>query len=309
MVNGCLLSKNILIQRDRIRDAIRRVDPNGVSERRKQSLHRREYYVPGPNSLWHIDGNHKLIRWRIVIHGGVDGYSRIPVFLSCANSNSSMTMFTAFAKGLMEYGLPQKVRSDKGGENSMVCSFMMNHPLRGPERGAFITGRSVHNQRIERFWKDLFTGCTSKFYKLFYRMEDMGILNYMEDDDLAALHYVFLPIIQDHLESFRQSFLMHKIRTERNKSPLQLWQTAVNSGWNIEEIPLDDIRSQLTETEQIRLDSHIHVPIGMRLSDQQERHMRQEFDLSVADLGDENDQMSYFTAVKRFVSEQRQNPN
>ena len=27
-----------------------------------------------PNSLWHIDGYHKLIRWRIVIHGVIDGY-------------------------------------------------------------------------------------------------------------------------------------------------------------------------------------------------------------------------------------------
>ena len=24
----------------------------------------------GPNSLWHIDGNHKLIKWHLVIHGG-----------------------------------------------------------------------------------------------------------------------------------------------------------------------------------------------------------------------------------------------
>ncbi|KAJ8048719.1 hypothetical protein HOLleu_01149 [Holothuria leucospilota] len=83
MVNGCLLSKNILIQRDRIRDAIRRVDPNGVSERRKQSLHRREYYVPGPNSLWHIDGNHKLIRIRSSgVHGGQSIETLVSRYLS-----------------------------------------------------------------------------------------------------------------------------------------------------------------------------------------------------------------------------------
>ena len=36
---------------------------------------RRRYYVPGSNSLWHIDGHHSLVRWRFVIHGGIDGYS------------------------------------------------------------------------------------------------------------------------------------------------------------------------------------------------------------------------------------------
>ena len=29
---------------------------------RLRVLRRRQYSVPGPNSLWHIDGHHKLIR-------------------------------------------------------------------------------------------------------------------------------------------------------------------------------------------------------------------------------------------------------
>lgn len=66
-------------------------------------------------------------------------------------------MFDAFKTGVIQFGLPQKVRSDKGGENTLVCLFMMSHPLRGPDTEPFITGRSVHNQRIERFWRDLFT--------------------------------------------------------------------------------------------------------------------------------------------------------
>jgi hypothetical protein len=31
------------------------------------------YEVAGPMSLWHVDANHKLIRWKFVIHGGIDG--------------------------------------------------------------------------------------------------------------------------------------------------------------------------------------------------------------------------------------------
>lgn len=66
-------------------------------------------------------------------------------------------MLSAFKAGVLDFGLPEKVRSDKGGENVLVCSFMMRHPLRGAPAKPFITGRSVHNQRIERLWKDVFT--------------------------------------------------------------------------------------------------------------------------------------------------------
>lgn len=45
------------------------------------TIRRRVYHVDGPNSLWHVDGHHKLIRWHMVIHGGIDGYSRTVVFL------------------------------------------------------------------------------------------------------------------------------------------------------------------------------------------------------------------------------------
>ena len=33
------------------------------------------------NSLWHIDGHHSLIRWHVVVHGGIDGFSRMITYL------------------------------------------------------------------------------------------------------------------------------------------------------------------------------------------------------------------------------------
>lgn len=79
MLAGHLRTLGYRIQRIRIRESLYRVDPFGVEQRSRRLLHRRKYKVPGPNSLWHIDRHHKLVRWRIVIHGGIDGYSRIPV--------------------------------------------------------------------------------------------------------------------------------------------------------------------------------------------------------------------------------------
>ena len=229
-LEGFLRSKGVRLQRQRVRDALKRFDPRGVESRLRRTLHRRQYSVCMPNSLWHIDGNHKLIRWRIVIHGGVDGYSRLPVFLRASANNLSDTMLRCFLDGVHHYGLPSRVRCDWGVENVRVSEFMLNHPERGPGRGSCITGRSVHNQRIERFWRNLFIGCVSLFYHLFYMLEDMRLLNHDNPNDLFALHYVFLPRVNRALDIFRESYSHHPVRTAGNRSPYQLWMAGLVRG-------------------------------------------------------------------------------
>ena len=46
----------------RVREAMQRVDPQGVAVRWLRLTPRRQYSVSAPLALWHIDGNHKLIR-------------------------------------------------------------------------------------------------------------------------------------------------------------------------------------------------------------------------------------------------------
>ena len=57
-----LLTRNIRVTHLAVRNAMHRIDPQGVAMRWLQLVPRRSYNVPGPLSLWHIDGNHKLIR-------------------------------------------------------------------------------------------------------------------------------------------------------------------------------------------------------------------------------------------------------
>ena len=62
-----LAERGIKVQRMRLRDSVHRVDKKGVRERKKGRLQRRVYNVNGPNHLWHIDTNHKLVRWNSFI--------------------------------------------------------------------------------------------------------------------------------------------------------------------------------------------------------------------------------------------------
>ena len=77
MVKGALRAQGYLIPDRHVHACIKRLDPLrsvnldiGISK----IPQRIPYQVPTPNSLWHFDGNHKLRRWGIVIHGCVDGY-------------------------------------------------------------------------------------------------------------------------------------------------------------------------------------------------------------------------------------------
>ena len=82
------------------------MDPSGVRERCRSVLHRRKYSVPSSNALCHLDGYHKLIRWRYVIHGAIDGYSRLITYLKLATNNRSDTVLNAFVHAVEEFGLP-----------------------------------------------------------------------------------------------------------------------------------------------------------------------------------------------------------
>ena len=137
-VDGHLKSEGIRVSRHRIRECLKRIDPCGVERHARHALHRRKYSVRSPNDLWHIDGYHKLIRWGIVIHGGIDGHSRLTMFLQASTNNRADTMFRAFRSGISEFGLPCRVRMDKGGENVQVAQYMLERDDRGLERGSII---------------------------------------------------------------------------------------------------------------------------------------------------------------------------
>ena len=69
----------------------------------------------GPNYLWHADGNHKLIRYRLVIHAAIDGFSRLITYIKCADNNCAYTVLGYFIEATAEYGVPARIRTDKGG--------------------------------------------------------------------------------------------------------------------------------------------------------------------------------------------------
>ena len=242
---GYFKSLGLRVQRRRMRESLARVDPANTALRWGIVVFRRQYCVPWPNSLWHLDGHHSLIRWGLVIHGCIDGLSRRIMFLKCNNNNLSQTVLELFLNATEKDGLwPSRIRVDHGVENVLMCEAMVQ--ARGTGRGSFIAGPSTRNQRIERLWRDVFRCVCHFYYYVFYAMEDTGLLNIDNPIDLFALHLTFMPRINVALTEFMESSNHRPVRTANHWSPYQMWVNGMlHEGNPLAHGQLDDMSDDL----------------------------------------------------------------
>lgn len=180
-----------------------------------------------------------------MIHGAVDGYSRLLLYLKLADNNRAATVLEAFQSATNKFGVPSRVRMDHGTENTEVEHFMIAQ--RGEGRASVIKGKSVHNQRIERMWLDVFKGVSCVFHRTFFTMEEMEVLTVESDTEMWALHYVYQPRIQQKLDMFVNQWNVHGLSSERGQSPYQLFTAGMLQNINSEHA---GVLSFATRTDQ-----------------------------------------------------------
>lgn len=70
--------------------------------------------------------------------------------LEVVTDNLARTAFSVFKDAIALFSIPSRIRVDNGGEYNFIEKFM--NQVDGEVR--CIRGKSVHNVRIERLWRD-----------------------------------------------------------------------------------------------------------------------------------------------------------
>eukprot|EP00111_Clytia_hemisphaerica_P011752 TCONS_00034514-protein len=249
-----------------------------------------------------MDGFHKLIRWRLVIHGCIDGYSRAITFLKCSSNNRADTVLNLFLNSLTQFRCPIRIRSDHGIENTGVARWMLERF--GVNQKPFITGRSVHNQRIERLWVDVKVYVASLFIDLFRTMEADALLDPDDELHLFCLHYIFIPRINKLLDEFVTSWNNHPLRTEQNLTPNQLWtygffetETLIDDTSIVDDnYGIDDFGPE----PELQTNNYVEIPeIENTLTEEEEQYITETFDPLE---NDDNHGIDLYTRLLDYLS-------
>ena len=172
-----------------------------------------------------------------MVHGGIDGFSRMIVFLQASSNNRASTVLSAFSTAVEKNCWPSRIRIDKGTENVDIEQYMNEKwgPVDETGRLTVLKGPSVLNQRIERLWRDVRIQVLEYYRKLFFSMEAEGVLDPSRTVDLFCLHLVYIPRINAALEEFVRRWNAHKLSSEHCMTPNQLYAMGMlqryGSGW------------------------------------------------------------------------------
>lgn len=133
------------------------------------------------------------------------------IWARAAVDKRQTTIYEPYADAVRRYGRPLRVRSDFAAEPNMVEADMrMGRPnIFRP----FLRGSSVHNQRIEHFWRQVWTHCIFYYKHLLTLMGRHGFLNLVNPVQKASMVAVFLPAIQQDLAHFVAMWNVHRVRT------------------------------------------------------------------------------------------------
>ncbi|KAJ3563064.1 hypothetical protein NP233_g9181 [Leucocoprinus birnbaumii] len=195
MTQGLLVDNRIRVPRVRAEES--RAHVQGLARPfQRVTIQRRTYHVAGANALWHHDGQHGLIKYKMVVHCFVDGKSWFITGLRVHNNNRADMVIALFLDAVQTYGLPSRVRGDHGTENLKVAEYM--ELTRGSGRGSYIWGQSVHNTRIERIWVDAKTGFVHQWSQFFLELEQHEGLVTGDLHHIWLLHHLFLDQINHH---------------------------------------------------------------------------------------------------------------
>ena len=215
-----LRKKGIVVKRKRVMTMLKQLDPEGVESRTKKRLRRRLYHAKGPNFIWHIDGHDKLKPYGFSVHGCIDGFSRKLIWLEVCPSNKNPEIIAKFYLDVVNKlgGVPERVRSDDGTENSIVeaiHTYLRSTHDGNSGFGSFLIGRSTSNQRIEAYWSQFVKDGPGWWMNFFKDMTDVGLYNSSDPVHNDCMRFCFMEILRKELHEVAELWNEHIISSSK----------------------------------------------------------------------------------------------
>lgn len=80
--------------------------------RTRGTIERCRYHVRYPNAIWHVNGYMSFSRWGFVVHGAMDGFSRLIAYLHCSTNNYAETVLSHIISAGEQCGFSPRTRLD-----------------------------------------------------------------------------------------------------------------------------------------------------------------------------------------------------
>ncbi|KAK0490172.1 hypothetical protein EDD18DRAFT_1080622 [Armillaria luteobubalina] len=110
---------------------------------------------------------------------------------------------------------------------------------------SYIWGRSMHNTRVERMWRDTTVAFSNKWKGFFYVLEGSHLLNLLLNQHVWLLHFLFLGKIDGDCQKWANHWNNHKLSLHGcSASPLQIWMESqlLHRARSLEHLMPDDPR-------------------------------------------------------------------
>jgi hypothetical protein len=145
----------------------------------------------------------------IRIHGCIDGASHYVLYARVASNKTQETLFEPFSAAVQKFGPPLRVRSEFAAEHALIKRYM--EEVRPATCKPFLVGSSVHNQRIEHWWRLLWEKVVWYHKNAIQEMVDQGY--FIPDDPYHRISFqdVYIPILQEIINEWIGTRNLHKV--------------------------------------------------------------------------------------------------
>ncbi|OXU20226.1 hypothetical protein TSAR_015327 [Trichomalopsis sarcophagae] len=118
--------------------------------------------------------------------------------------------------------LPTIIRTDHGTEVSIMenlhIALRYHHDDENKGDNSFFKGKSVHNQRIECYWRQYRQHLADYYIHLFKKMEAENLIEINNPVHIDCLRYCFGNLIEQEIELTRKEWNEHRIRMQAGRS-------------------------------------------------------------------------------------------